>query len=110
MSNIDRRKVLQLAASAAAMGAGLGSGLRPTLAANDVETVEITPSLIAAAQKEGFLVVRYSSPVDEMTQMSDAFTKRFGVKLQMDRKVGVLGTQQFATEERAGLYKSELRR
>lgn len=102
MSNIDRRKVLQLAASAAAMGAGLGGGLRPGLAADNIETVEITPNLIAAAQKEGSLVVRYSSPVDEMTQMSDAFQKRFGIKLQMDRKVGVLGTQQFATEERAG--------
>jgi len=101
MSSVDRRTLLALAASAAAVGAG---GLRRAGAASDVETVAITPSLIATAQKEGSLVVRYSSPVDEMKQMADSFYKRFGITVQMDRKVGVLGTQQFATEERAGQH------
>ena len=37
------------------------------------EMVQITPDLIAAAQKEGRVLVRYSSPVDEMTR---TFLKR----------------------------------
>ncbi len=68
------------------------------------ELVQITPALIAAAQKNGRVLVRYSSPVDEMTDMARAFEKRFDVQVQMDRKVGVVATQLFATEERAGQH------
>jgi iron(III) transport system substrate-binding protein len=73
-------------------------------AAPEVETIDITPALIAAAQKEGALTVRYSSPIDEMTVMAQAFSQKFGIKIQSDRRVGVLGTQLFATEERAGQH------
>ena len=69
-----------------------------------VEQVRITDDLIAQAKKEGTVVVRYSSPVDEMTQMARGFEQAFGIKVQMDRKVGVLGNQAFATEERAGQH------
>jgi ABC-type Fe3+ transport system substrate-binding protein len=36
--------------------------------------------------------------------MTQAFQKEFGIPVQMDRKVGVLGNQLFATEERAGRH------
>ena len=68
------------------------------------ELVTITPELIAAAQKDGQILVRYSSPVDEMNAMAKAFETRFGIKVQLDRKVGVVATQVFATEERAGKH------
>ncbi|MDQ8731459.1 extracellular solute-binding protein [Bradyrhizobium sp. LHD-71] len=101
MQTIDRRGVLGLAASALA----IGSGIRSSSAASEgIETIDVTPALISAAQREGKVVVRYSSPVDEMAQMSEAFYKRFNITVQADRKVGVLGTQQFATEERAGRH------
>jgi iron(III) transport system substrate-binding protein len=84
--------------------AGAGAALLPGLAraADTPEGVRVTQALIDAAKRDGTLVVRYSNPVDEMTAMARAFEARFGIKVQMDRKVGVLGTQQFATEERAG--------
>ncbi len=75
-----------------------------TSAAPVVEVIEITPALIAQAQAEGRLLLRYSSPVDEATAMGRAFEARFGVKVQLDRKVGVVATQTFATEERAGQH------
>lgn len=100
-----RRSFLRAGTALAAIGAGglLGPGLR-SAHAQTVETVDITPRLIDAARREATLLVRYSSPVDEMTEMARAFTARFGVKVQTDRKVGVLGTQQFMTEERAGQH------
>jgi iron(III) transport system substrate-binding protein len=101
MKTINRRNVLRLAASAAAIGAGLRAG---HAADSDVETIDVTPALISAAQKEGRLVVRHSAPVDEMNTMAEMFQKRFNITVQADRKVGVLGTQQFATEERAGRH------
>jgi iron(III) transport system substrate-binding protein len=90
----------------AALMAGLGL---PAIEANaavpaNIETIDINQRLIDAAKKEGTLTIRYSSPVDEMTVMADAFTAKFGIKCQLDRKVGVVGTQQFAAEERAGRH------
>ena len=101
MRLLGRRTMVQTGLSAAALG-----GLAGTSHAADpaVETVNVTPELIAAAQKEGKLVMRYSTPVEDTKLMADAFEKRFGIKVQTDRKVGVLGTQQFATEERAGQH------
>jgi len=72
--------------------------------AQAVETVDITPKLVDAAKREGTLLVRYTSPVDEMLEMARAFNARFGIKVQVDRKTGVLGTQQFMTEENAGQH------
>jgi iron(III) transport system substrate-binding protein len=100
-AHLTRRKFLQ---SAAALALGGGTARLCKAAAQSVETVDITPNLIDAARREGTLTVRYSSPVDEMTEMARAFTARFGIKVQTDRKVGVLGTQQFMTEERAGQH------
>lgn len=98
----DRRMVLKGgAAGIFAAGLGIPASLR---AQEDVELVAISDDLVKAAQGEGTLTVRYSSPVDEMRMMADAFTKRFGISVQLDRKVGALGNQQFATEERAGQH------
>lgn len=101
-----RRRTFVRAATSLALGAA--SGLLATgggkASAQDVETIDINARLIEAAKREGSLTVRYSSPVDEMTEMARAFQARFGVKVQMDRKVGVLGTQQFQVEERAGQH------
>eukprot|EP01037_Dinobryon_pediforme_P005472 gene5472-5528_t len=89
---------------AALVGAAAAALPRIGRAAGAPEPVRVTDALIAAAKRDGTLVVRYSNPVDEMTAMARAFEAKFGIKVQMDRKVGVLGTQQFATEERAGQH------
>jgi len=70
----------------------------------NIEVIDINQRVIDAAKKEGSLTIRYSSPVDEMTVMAEAFTAKFGIKVQLDRKVGVVGTQQFAAETRAGRH------
>ncbi len=101
----DRRSFLRMSAALAAAGAaGLVTTRSAPALAQNVETIDITPKLIDAARREGTLTVRYSSPVDEMTEMARAFTTKFGIKVQADRKVGVLGTQQFMIEERAGQH------
>ena len=100
-----RRSFLRAGTALAAAGAGSLLGVQSGSAhAQSVETVDITPRLIEAAKREGTLLVRYSSPVDEMAEFARAFTAKFGIKVQTDRKVGVLGTQQFMTEERAGQH------
>ena len=99
-AQLDRRQFL--GAAAATLGASAFN--IGTASAADVEVLDITPDLIKAAQREGTIVVRYGSPVDEMMLMANAFEKQFGVKVLADRKVGVLGTQQFVTEERAGKH------
>ena len=95
-----RRDFLAGAAGLAAAGMTMS---RSRAAAAD-EVIEITPDLISRAQKEGRILMRYSSPVDEATTMSKAFEARFGITVQLDRKVGVVATQNFATEERAGQH------
>ena len=96
--------IVKLGRRAAMLGAaGVLIG-RTAMAADPVEPVTITPALIDAAKREGVVVVRNSNPVDEMAAMARAFETKFGIKVQIDRKVGVLGTQQFATEERAGQH------
>lgn len=70
----------------------------------NIEVIDMSQRLIDAAKKEGTLTIRYSSPVDEMTLMADAFTAKFGIKCQLNRKVGGLATQQFAQETRAGRH------
>lgn len=86
------------------LGTGIYSSEIFSQSNSSVEILEITPNLIESAQKEGLVTVRYSSPLDEMTVMANAFAKKFGIKVQIDRKVGVVGTQQFASEERAGKH------
>ena len=103
VASLPRRDFL-LGAAALGASAGLGAGDAQAAAAGDIETVDITPRLVEAAKREGSITVRYSSPVDEMTEMARGFQTQYGIKVQLDRKVGVLGTQQFATEERAGQH------
>ena len=96
---IARRSLLSASACLA-----IGGALSQPAHGAETETIEITPSLIAAAKREDSFVLRYSSPVDEMTAMAGAFKDQFGIKVLLDRKVGLLGSQQFATEERAGQH------
>ena len=103
VARLSRRDFL-LGSAAIGMCAGLAARNAGAAAAAEMETVDITPRLIDAAKREASVTVRYSSPVDEMTEMARGFQSRFGIKVQMDRKVGVLGTQQFATESRAGQH------
>lgn len=101
-SELSRRNFLKSMTALVATGIS-GSALGANTGSS-VEVVDITPELVERAKQEGTLTVRYSSPISEMTVMTQAFEKKFGIKVQLDRRVGVLGTQQFATEERGGQH------
>jgi iron(III) transport system substrate-binding protein len=78
-----------------------GGNSEQTARAKRLETLEITDDLVAAAQKEGTVTVRYGTPATTMAGMAKAFEKKYGIKVEADRKVGVVGTDQFRQEERA---------
>lgn len=88
----------------ALLGSAAACALAPAAGAAGEEVIDITPDLVARARAEGRLLLRYSSPVDEATAMGRAFEAAFGIRVQLDRKVGVVATQVFATEERAGQH------
>ncbi len=104
MHGISRRSLL---AGSAAIGGLTLAGLNQRLAwaaEGGPEVLTISPDLINRAKREGSLMVRYAAPVEVMSPIVDAFQKQFGITLQLDRKAGSLGNQQFATEERAGQH------
>lgn len=69
------------------------------------ELISITPELIKAAQREGSMSFRYSAQKDYTEAIASDFMKQFpGIRVDLDRRVGTAGTQQFATEERAGKH------
>jgi len=107
---IDRRTFMAgLGAAAAAAGLPSTSAVAQTPAPNaapvaPMETVTVTPDLVAAAKREGAVMVRYAAPVEVMTPVAQAFTREFGISVRLDRKAGSLGNQLFATESRAGRH------
>ena len=102
--SITRRTALAgLGATAVLNIAKLSDNLAEA-AESGMEVVEITSDLIAKAKEEGTLMLRYASPVDIMTPIARDFERQIGLTVQMDRKAGSLGNQQFASEERAGQH------
>ncbi len=72
--------------------------------ADKVETLKITPELIKKAKKEGSLLVRNGTPADTMAGLGKAFQEQYGIEVEADRKVGVVGTDQFRQEEQSGKH------
>jgi iron(III) transport system substrate-binding protein len=68
------------------------------------EVLRITDELVKAAKAEGSVTLRHQSPVPQTDGIARAFTRQYGIKVDIDRKVGALGTQQFLIEERAGKH------
>ena len=103
---VSRRGVLRGALLLPLLLTSCSSDVAPKASSGSAgfETLKLDDSLVKAAQKEGTLVVRTSSPVDFIQSLSDKFNSKYGITLQADRRVGVVGTQQFAVEERAGKH------
>ncbi len=95
--------ILQGSGTVAASWLAIGLGMQAQ-AAEGTEVLEITSDLVARAKKEGKVSLRYASPVEEITPIVTAFQKQFDVGVELDRKAGSTGNQQFATEERAGQH------
>lgn len=75
-----------------------------TAVTGTTEVIAITPELIAAAQAEGKLSFRYSAQQLITDALTAEFTSEYGITVDSDRRVGAAGTEQFATEERAGSH------
>jgi len=102
---INRRGLLKgVMAAGAATTIGRDTRLAAIAAETEMEVVDVTPDLITKAKQEGRLMFRYASPVDLMTPIVRAFEQQFGIRVQMDRKAGSSGNQQFAAESRAGRH------
>jgi ABC-type Fe3+ transport system substrate-binding protein len=95
-----------LAVSPVAACGVIGGGTEPDASstAQKVETLAINDALIEAAKKEGTVLVRFGTPAPTMAGMAKAFTEQYGIKVESDRKVGVVGTDQFRQEEQAGQH------
>lgn len=106
--HIGRRTLLGVAVLvAASLVVSCGSGGETTAAsgtAQKVETIAINDKLIKAAQGEGSLLVRNGTPAGTMAGIAAAFKKQYGITVESDRKVGVVGTEQFRMEEQAGKH------
>lgn len=103
--NVRRRALLRGAmASGVLSSSALGTYAGAALAQLDQrpEVLGITPDLVKAAQREGEVFLRYSSPETLYPPVAAAFKAQFGINVLTDRKVGPLGQQVFAQEERAG--------
>jgi iron(III) transport system substrate-binding protein len=84
--------------------AGAGPALSQAVAPPKPEVLTITPELVKAAQAEGEVYFRYSAQQLQTQDIVAQFTKKYGIKVTLDRKVRAEGTEQFATEERAGKH------
>ncbi len=104
MPKLKRRTFLKGAAALGGLAAVPFADRMAKAADSPIETVGITPDLIAQAKREGTIMLRYASPVEVITPIIKEFEKQYGIKFQLDRKAGSLGNQQFATEERAGQH------
>lgn len=94
--------VLAVLAMTASCGLLFRGGADQAARAQQVEIVQITDKLIEAAQREGTVVVRNGTPASTMDGIAEAFERQYGIEVENDRKVGVVGTDQFRQEERAG--------
>jgi len=64
--------------------------------------------IIDAAKKEGEVTIYTSAPVDDMKAMSDAFEKKYGVKVKLWRSSSEKVLQRGVTEMRANRFDADI--
>jgi iron(III) transport system substrate-binding protein len=73
------------------------------------EKIEITPALVAAAEKEGEFTLLYSSPLASMQGVVDDFRKAYPkIKVNMERKAGSSGASALLQEVSAGVNRVDV--
>ena len=79
------------------------------LSAAAQEKLEITPALVAAAEKEGEFTLLYSSPLRSMQGMTDDFRKAYpNIKVNLERKAGSAGAYAMMQEISAGVHRVDV--
>jgi len=89
--------VLFLVSTGSAWSQVAATGNRP-------ETIRITNELVRAAQKEGKLHIRHSTPPETAEAIAATFKKKYGIDVVVERRVAGEATNTFMTEERAGRH------
>jgi iron(III) transport system substrate-binding protein len=64
--------------------------------------------LIEGAKKEGEITIYHSMPVEDMTPIAEAFTKKYGIKVKSWRASSSSVTQRIITEARGGRSEVDL--
>lgn len=73
------------------------------------EKLEITPSLVAAAEKEGEFTLLYSSPLVSMQGITDEFRKAYPkIKVNLERKAGSSGAYALLQEFSSGVNRVDV--
>lgn len=73
------------------------------------ERLQITPALVAAAEKEGEFTLLYSSPLASMQGMVEDFRKEYPkIKVNLERKAGSAGASALQQETAAGVNRVDV--
>lgn len=64
--------------------------------------------LIAAAQKEGEVYVYHSTPLEDISAITAAFTKKYGIKVKLWRSGSEAILQRVVTEARGGRFDADV--
>jgi iron(III) transport system substrate-binding protein len=102
-----RRSGLPNALQTLAFLALLTVGSAPALAQADIATyqgADRTQKLIEGAKKEGTFTIYTSATVDDMTALTSAFEKKYGIKPQVWRASSENIIQRASTEARGGRF------
>ena len=73
------------------------------------EKLSITPTLVAAAEKEGQVTLQYSSPLEAMQALMADFNKVYPkIHVNLERKAGTTGAQSLLQELAAGVHRIDV--
>lgn len=98
----------------AAVAAGSLLAAAPSFAQSTItdlaqyEGADRMEKLVAGAKQEGTLTVYTSAPVDDMTALTDAFTEKYGIKVEIWRGSSEDVLQRGVTETKAGRYTADI--
>jgi iron(III) transport system substrate-binding protein len=109
----SRRRFMQGAVLA---GAGLPFARLPAIAQSGASLADLaayqgadrTDKLVAGAKKEGTLTFYTSAPVDDVKILTDAFEKKYGVKVRLWRGSSENILQRTVVESRARRYEADM--
>jgi iron(III) transport system substrate-binding protein len=64
--------------------------------------------LVAAAQKEGEVYIYHATPLEDLSPITDAFTKKYGIKVKLWRSGSEAILQRVVTEARGGRFDADV--
>jgi iron(III) transport system substrate-binding protein len=100
--------LLMLNFNAATLAAGAGQGPASVNEIASYQAQDRQARLVNAGKKEGEVSIYHSIPIDDMTVITAAFTKKYGIKVKLWRSGSETVTQRVATEARGGRFEVDI--